>query len=121
MRYAWRSIVRMPGLAAVVVLSLGVGIGVNTVVFSWIDAVVFRPIPGVQDAARVHLVEARTETGQYPGSSWLEYRDLRERVRSLGDLIAFRVVTLAEAHRASRDQEQGWRRLQQGVLRKFQE
>jgi predicted permease len=84
----------MPGLAAVVVLSLGVGIGVNTVVFAWIEAVVFRPIPGVQDAARVHLVEARTETGQYPGSSWLEYRDLRERVRSLGDLMSFRMVPL---------------------------
>ena len=37
----------MPLLAAVVVLSLGVGIGVNLVVFSWLQAVVLQPLPGV--------------------------------------------------------------------------
>ena len=46
-------IVRMPLLAAVVVLSLGCGIGVNVVIFSWIQAVVFQPIPGVARAAEV--------------------------------------------------------------------
>ena len=38
-RHALRTIGRMPGLAAVVILSLGVGIGVNTAVFSWIQAI----------------------------------------------------------------------------------
>ena len=37
----------MPVLAAVVVVSLGIGIGVNTAVFSWIQAVVLQPLPGV--------------------------------------------------------------------------
>jgi len=46
-RHALRTIGRMPGLAAVVILSLGVGIGVNTTVFSWIQAVLLKPIPGV--------------------------------------------------------------------------
>ena len=64
----------MPVLATVVVLSLGVGIGVNVVIFSWIQAVVFQPIPGVADAASFHLVEPRTETGMNPGTSWLEYQ-----------------------------------------------
>ena len=81
-RHAWRMIARMPVLATVVVLSLGVGIGVNTVIFSWIQAVVFKPIPGVAGAASFNLVEPRTETGMYPGTSWLEYRDLRERLRT---------------------------------------
>ena len=35
-RHALRTLARMPGLTAVVVLSLSVGIGVNTAVFSWI-------------------------------------------------------------------------------------
>ena len=46
-RHALRTISRMPLLAAVVVVSLGVGIGVNVVVFSWLQAVVLQPLPGV--------------------------------------------------------------------------
>ena len=93
-RHAWRSIVRMPIPSAVVVLSLGVGIGVNTAVFSWVQAVVLRPLPGVSAPAGIHLVEPRAETGSNPGVSWLEYRDLKDRLRSLPDLLAFRIVPL---------------------------
>ena len=92
LRQAWRMIGRMPGLAAVVVISLGVGIGVNTAVFSWIQAMVLQPIPGVADASGVQLVEPRAETGSYPGASWLEYRDLHDRMRTLPDLFAYRMV-----------------------------
>ena len=84
----------MPVLATVVVLSLGVGIGVNVVIFSWIQAVVFQPIPGVAGAASFNLVEPRTETGMNPGTSWLEYRDLRERLHTFRDLLAFRMTAL---------------------------
>jgi predicted permease len=94
LRHAWRTILRMPVLAAVVIVSLGVGIGVNVAVFSWIQAVVFKPLPGVQDAGSFHLVESRSEAGSYPGVSWLEYQDLRERLRSLPEIAAFRMVPL---------------------------
>ena len=53
-RHAWRSIVRMPVVATVVVVSLGVGIGVNTAVFSWVQAMVLQPLPGVADAGRMY-------------------------------------------------------------------
>jgi hypothetical protein len=87
-------IARMPGIALVVVLSLGVGIGVNVVIFSWMQAVVFQPIPGVANAARFHLVEPRSETGMNPGTSWQEYQDLRVRLRTFRDLLAFRMTSL---------------------------
>src|SRR3990170_6118988 len=89
-----RMLLRIPGLATVVVLSLAVGIGVNTVVFAWIQAVVFRPIPGVRDAAAFYLIEPRTETGLYPAASWPEYRDLTAGLGSFDGLIAFRMVPL---------------------------
>ena len=91
-RQAWRMIWRMPGLAAVVIVSLGVGIGVNTAVFSWIQAMVLQPIPGVADAGSYQLIEPHADTGSYPGSSWLEYRDLHDRLRTLRDAFAFRMV-----------------------------
>jgi predicted permease len=90
-RDAFRGIARMPGLAAVVVLSLGVGIGVNTAVFSWIQTVLLRPLPGVEGGGSTfHLIESKADTGTFPGSSWLEYRDLQERVQSFNGLFAFR-------------------------------
>src|SRR5258708_3108175 len=89
-----RMILRMPALAAVVVGSLGAGIGANTLVFSWIQAVVFNPIQGVRGASGFHLVEAKSDAGAYLGSSWPEYRDLRDRLRALDGLIAFRMIPL---------------------------
>src|SRR5262245_44169294 len=102
-RHAWRTMLRGPGLALVVILSLGVGIGVNTAIFSWIQAVVFHPLPGVRAANAFQFVEPRAvtdtrqmgsghgpmpslrsarivEPGNYVGVSWPEYNDLRERL-----------------------------------------
>jgi putative ABC transport system permease protein len=93
-RHALRTIAQMPVLAGVVVVSLGVGIGVNTAVFSWIQAVILRPLPGVARASEFHAVEPRAETGSYPGMSWLEYQDLHERLNAFPDLLAFRPVPL---------------------------
>src|SRR3954454_8324057 len=94
LHHALRMIVRAPVLSAVVVLSLGVGIGVNTVVFSWLQGIVVHPLPGVADSGRLHLIEPRSDTNAYPGMSWLEYRDLHQRLTALPDLIAFRMVAL---------------------------
>ena len=79
LRHACRSILRMPALSAVVVVSLGAGIGINTVVFSWVQARILDPIPGVDDGAGVRLIEPRSEAGLYTGASWPEFRDMRER------------------------------------------
>ncbi len=94
LRHAVRTIARMPVLASVIVLSLGAGIGINTVVFTWIQARIINPIPGVSGAGRIRLVEPKNEAGMYPGASWLEYQDLRRMLRSFPDLFASRMVPL---------------------------
>ena len=91
-RIACRSVARMPALSAVIVLSLALGIGVNAVVFSWLQARVLRPIPGARDGAGVQLVEPNSEGGHYPGTSWLEFQDMRESLRSFEDLFAARMA-----------------------------
>ena len=103
-RHALRSIARMPGLAAVVVLSLGVGIGVNTAVFSWIQAIVLKPLPAVADATSFYSAELKANTGTYPGISWREYGDLAERLHAFQDLLAFRMVpfTVGEGSQTER-------------------
>jgi predicted permease len=92
LRNAGRTISRMPGLAAVIIVSLAIGIGVNTTIFSWIQMVLFQPMPGVSGAANFLLVEPRSETSGYPGASWLEYRDLQTRVPALRDILASQMV-----------------------------
>ncbi len=92
LRYAWRSLRRMPVLAGVVAVSLGAGIGVNTAIVSWLQTVVFRPLPGVADAPGFDLIEPRTAIGTYPGVSWPAYLDIRERMGSMPGLLAFRMV-----------------------------
>ena len=79
-------------MAAVVIASLGIGIGVNTTVFSWIQARTLQPLAGVPSGGSFYLVEPRTDSGIYPGASWLEFRDLRDRMPAFADLIAFRMA-----------------------------
>jgi predicted permease len=89
-----RGIRRTPLMAAIVVLSLGAGIGVNTAVFSWLDAAVLRPLPGVRDAAALVLLEPRRADGSYTSLSWPQYQDYRRRVTTIRDLLAFRMTPL---------------------------
>ena len=79
-RYAARGLLRSPGFAAVAILSLAAGIGLNTAVFSIINTVFLQEIRGVPDPGRVAFVGAR-ET--YPG-----FRALREQSRSFTGLVA---------------------------------
>ena len=92
LRQAWRTLWNMPLTAAVVLLSLSVGIGVNTTIFSWIQAVILRPLPSVSQSGSYQNIEARTDTGTYPGLSWLEYKDLCDRAPAFRGLLAFRMI-----------------------------
>ncbi len=94
LRQACRSIIRMPVLATVVVCSLAIGIGVNTVVFSWIQARILNPIPGSPYGGRVELIEPKSEAGLYTGASWPEFNDLRERLQSFEEVFAARMAPL---------------------------
>jgi predicted permease len=93
-RHAGRAVLGMPLLASVVIVSLAVGIGVNAIVFSWLQALVWQPLPGVRAASEVVLIEPRTETGARPGASWPEYEDLRQRLAGVTELVAFRMAPL---------------------------
>ena len=94
-RHAFRTIAAMPVLASVVVLSLGVGIGVNTAVFSWIEALMLKPLPAVRDSAGLFIVETRANSGTFPGVSWREYGDFADRLKAFQGLLAYRMAPLA--------------------------
>ena len=89
LRYAFRLLVKSPAFTAVAVLSLALGIGANTAIFSLINAVLLRPIP-VQDPDRLASV-FMTDT-RNPGNlphSHLNYKDLRDQNEVFTGLAAF--------------------------------
>src|SRR5947207_2126797 len=85
---ALRTFLKTPWLSAVIVLSLAIGIGANTTIFSWLKEAVFEPLPG--SSAPVVLLETKDDTGGYVSTSWFEYRDLRDLLPSFAGIAAQR-------------------------------
>ncbi|MDT7688145.1 MAG: hypothetical protein QOE46_904 [Acidobacteriota bacterium] len=79
-RYGFRMLLRSPGFTAVAVVSLALGIGVNTAIFSLVNAVLVRPLPVV--AAQGRLVWLRAP------NSYPDYLDYREQTRSFDEMAA---------------------------------
>jgi predicted permease len=82
LRYAARILRRSPGLALTVVVTLGLGIGASTAMFAFLDRLLLRPPPGVQEAEAVRRVYLTTEDRGLPATvtevSLLRLRELQE-------------------------------------------
>ena len=85
-----------PGFAAVAVLTLGLGIACTTTVFSWIDSVLLHPYPGTARSEELAALEMVTAGAPNGGTavSWLDYRDYRDRLKSLSGIAAAPAVRL---------------------------
>ena len=62
LRYGLRMLRRTPGLTAIAVLSLAIGVGANSAIFSVIDSIVLRSLP-VRDPEGLTIVQALTRQG----------------------------------------------------------
>ncbi len=86
-RYAFRSLRRTPGLTAVVVVTLALGIGMTATPLSMLDALVFRPYPVPHPGGVVTIVSTSRDNA-YEGFSYREYRDLLDHARSFEGILA---------------------------------
>jgi predicted permease len=85
MKSFFRPLLSAPGLSFTIILSLAIGIGANTAIFSFLGATVLNPLPGVtRDVLTVQVNQNRRPSG----ASWLEYRDVRERLAPFAEVTA---------------------------------
>jgi predicted permease len=87
LQYSFRSLRNKPGFALTAIVSIGLGVGANAVIFSFADGVLYRPLP-VPDPSRVVNVRTRTPTGAFGGVSYPDYQDLRDHNQSFSGLAA---------------------------------
>ena len=83
LRYAMRMLAKSPGFTAVAVLTLALGIGANTAVFSVVNAVLLRPLAYPHPDRIVTLSAASTKTGGYGLVAAPDFHDWHDQSLSL--------------------------------------
>ena len=86
LRYAARTLARSPGFTLLAVLTLGLGIGANSIVFGTVNAMLVRPLPVERPGELVALWSADRRQGMLVPLSWQDYLDWRDRSGSFAGL-----------------------------------
>ena len=94
LRYSWRMLRRDPLVTVIAVCTLTLGIGLNTSMFGFMNALLFRPLPFAEPASLVRVFRT-TEDTQHGGLSPADYLALRQAESAFGRVAAYRPSNLA--------------------------
>ena len=100
LRLATRALLRQPGFTAAVVVTLALGIGANTAIFSVVNGVLLRPLP-YPDNAQLMTVWTRFSSGEHETASMPDYTDWKAQRPSFARMSAY-----ANSNRQSRGRGQ---------------
>jgi predicted permease len=97
-RYALRMLLTRPGFTAIALISLALGIGANTAVFSLVNQVLLKPLPIDHPEQVYSLCDTGPTSGDFSAFSYPDYRDLREHTDVFSGLLAFRFAPINLSH-----------------------
>ncbi|HKE59793.1 MAG TPA: ABC transporter permease, partial [Pyrinomonadaceae bacterium] len=91
LRYAVRTLLKSPGFSLIAILTLGLGIGANTAIFSVVNSVVLRPLPFPDQDQLLQLGEGGRgqQLAERGAFSFPDYRDLQAQTQTLSHVAAF--------------------------------
>jgi macrolide transport system ATP-binding/permease protein len=97
LRYGLRRLTRSPGFTIVALLSLALGIGANTAIFSLVNTALLRPLP-VERPEQLVALSNVAGNRMFPTFSYPNYRDFRDRSQVFDGLLAYRFAPLSISH-----------------------
>lgn len=106
-RYAIRSFAKHPGFAAIAVITLALGIGANTAIFSLVNTVLLRRLP-VPQPEQIVSVALRGKADSILAFSYPNYKDFRDRNQVLSGLLAYRFVPISLSRDATNERVWGY-------------
>ncbi len=107
LRYALRTLQKSPGFTAAVVLTLSLGIGVNTAIFSIVNALLLRDLPHVTRAEELLLIGRTINNDGFDTFSYPDYVDLRDQSRVFQDVAAITTVPVHVSGTAATERVRG--------------
>jgi predicted permease len=103
-----RSVIRLfltkPSFAGLIIVTIALGVGVNTAMFSVVNAVLLRPLPVETPSQIVVMLQQNKDTSEFLGTSYPDFLDFRSQADALRDMIAYQpsLVGLSSDGKAER-------------------
>lgn len=113
-RFALRAIRRAPATFLVAALSIAIGIGANTTVYTWLDGLVLRPLPAVPDADRLvafNWAPADGAAGGVPPFSYPAFREWQAASQAFDGMAAYGIVRVTLRVHGSEQPQPAWGQL----------
>ncbi len=107
-RFGLRQLFKRPIFTALAIISMALGIGANTAIFSLVDTVLLRPLP-VREPSKLIAVDGTRPNGtDFTLQSFPNYKDYRQRSRSFDGLLAYRFVVASLSHNGVNERAWGY-------------
>src|SRR5271155_5539120 len=85
--FALRQLRKTPGLAVLAILTLALGVGANTAIFTVIESVLLRSLPYAHSGQLIYI--GGDQKAGFASTSWLNYRDIRDQTRQLSAVAGY--------------------------------
>jgi len=107
-RYGLRNFVKRPGFTAIAIVTLALGIGANTAIFSLVNTVLLRPLPVPHPEELTEVYGTFHNGADYTIQSYLNYKDYRDRNDVFSGLMAYRFAPMSISHESRNERIWGY-------------